>query len=330
MIVEQLLYLGYPTKKESPHYGVGFSLKDVAERRLDVYLDKSVRGEIIYRGLDSRVVEYAANDVVYLQDIMNSQLKDCREKGCIKGAKLECDFTPAIAYLEWCGIKLDEVKWRNKMGDDKISMEKALLELNNFVVNLSEKGYKDISKNKFSEYVFINLQGDLFEGFDTTPQCKINWNSPPQVIALAKALGFNTAIQDKKTGEDKDSVLEKELGKQKGICDEFLKLYFTFKEYSKVCSTYGQVYLDAINPLTGRIHTQFRAIGASSGRMACGSNNQNKSLAKLKGIPGTKRCTYVQLQNLPSDKKTRGAFVPEKGNIMCSCDYSARLNIPLI
>lgn len=31
----------------------------------------------------------------------------------------------------------------------------------------------------------------------------------------------------------------------------------------------------------------------------------------------------MQLQNLPADHDTRGAFVPEKGNIMCSCDYSA-------
>ena len=37
----------------------------------------------------------------------------------IKAAQLECDFVPSIAYLEWCGIKLDENKWRNKMINDK-------------------------------------------------------------------------------------------------------------------------------------------------------------------------------------------------------------------
>ena len=45
-------------------------------------------------------------------------------------------------------------------------------------------------------------------------------------------------------------------------------------------------------------------------------------MAKLKHI-STERCRYVQLQNLPSDEITRGAFVPKQGNLMTACDYSA-------
>jgi DNA polymerase I-like protein with 3'-5' exonuclease and polymerase domains len=29
------------------------------------------------------------------------------------------------------------------------------------------------------------------------------------------------------------------------------------------------------------------------------------------------------LQNLPANEATRSAFVSEKGNLFCSCDYSA-------
>ena len=57
----------------------------------------------------------------------------------------------------------------------------------------------------------------LFEGFDLTPKVNINWSSSAQVVKVAKILGFNTIIQDKKSGKDKDSVLEKHLKKQKGI-----------------------------------------------------------------------------------------------------------------
>ena len=109
MIVEQLLYLGYPPGK------ISYSLKGIAERRLGIDIDKSTRGEIIWRGLDEKVIQYAAGDVQFLGDIMKSQLKDCKKKQCTIGAKIECDFTPAIAYLEWCGIKLDEKKWREKI-----------------------------------------------------------------------------------------------------------------------------------------------------------------------------------------------------------------------
>lgn len=305
MIVEQLLYLGYPSGI------ISYSLASIAQRRLGIDIDKSIRGQIIWRGLDTEVIIYAANDVKWLEDIMWSQVADCKKKGCLKGAKLECDFIPAISYLEWCGIKLDESKWKAKMAKDQENLEVRKKALDKFVV---DKG--------LSEYYKIDRQGNLFEGFDLEPKCTINWDSSTQVVKLAKKLGFNTTTQDKKTGEDKDSVLEKYLKGQKGINDEFLKLYFDYKESSKVCSTYGQGHLNAINPRTGRIHTVYRSLGASSGRMSCGSKQSDDDLAKVKKLRPSE-CSFPNLQQLPADDATRGAFVSDKGNVFCSCDYSA-------
>lgn len=306
MIVEQLLYLGYPSGVKR------YSLQAVAEERLDVYIDKTVRGEIIWRGLDEATILYSAKDVKFLEDIMQSQIAECKEKGCIKGARLECSVVPAMAYLEWCGIKLDEGKWKAKIIKDHKDLEATKQNLDNFIVNNPD----------FRQYVCINRQGDLFEGFDLTPKCTVNWSSSQQVVKIAKQLGFNTVMQDKKTGNDKDSVLEKHLKTQKGINDEFLKLYFDYQEKAKVCSTYGQGHLNAINPLTGRIHTIFRQLGASSGRMSCGSNSPNHALAALKKIP-SKGVSYPNLQQLPADEPTRSSFVAEKGNLMVSCDFSS-------
>lgn len=306
MIVEQLLHLGYPSGV------VSYSLKDIAKRYLGIDIDKSVRGEIIWRGLDSKVIEYAAGDVQFLEDIMMCQKEECIKKGCVKAAKVECDFTPVIAYLEWCGIKLDEVKWKEKMKNDKEKLDAAKKALDDFVIYTP----------KLSKFVFIDLQGDLFEGYNTEPQVKINWSSSQQVIEVAKLLGFDTTVKDKKTGEDKDSVLEKHLANQKGINDEFLKLYFDYREHDKVVSSFGQGHLNAINPNTGRIHTVYRAIGTVSGRMSSGSNQPNTDLAKLKMI-SPKTCTYPNMQQLPHDAVTRSCFIAEKGNLFCSCDYSA-------
>ena len=306
MIVEQLLYLGYPSGQ------ISYSLKGIAERRLGIDIDKSTRGEIIWRGLDTQVIKYAAGDVQFLGEIMKLQIKDCKEKQCLVGAKLECDFVPAIAYLEWCGIKLDEKKWREKMLVDNQNLQQAEKALNNFVVN----------NDKLQDFTYIERQGSLFDGFDLTPRVNINWSSSQQVIKVAKLLGFDTVVQDKKTGEDKDSVLEKHLNSQKGINDEFLKLYFSYQEYAKVCSTYGQSQLNMINPNTGRCHTVYRQLGAASGRMSCGSQNPNTDLAKLKKI-SPKECTYCNFQQLPADHTTRSCFIAEKGNLFCSCDFSA-------
>lgn len=312
MIVEQLLHLGYPAGI------ISYALNAIAERRLGINIDKTVRGEIIWRGLDEKVIIYAAGDVTYLEQIAKLQIEECKKKECLAGAKLECDFVPVIAYLEWCGIKLDVDKWQAKMQNDAENLAKATKALDAFVT----------SNPALSKYYHIERQGDLFSGFSTEPICKINWSSSRQVVQLAKDLGFDTTVQDKKTGEDKDSVLEKHLKGQKGINDEFLRLYFAYQEYAKVVSSFGQGHLDAINPKTGRIHTVYRQLGAASGRMSCGSQQPDSDLAKAKQIPAS-RCTSPNLQQLPSDEATRSAFVAEKGNLFCSCDYSAKLKIPI-
>ena len=324
MIAEQTMYLGYPSGIKQ------YSLKAVAFERLGIDIDKSIRGEIIYRGLTPEVILYAAGDVTYLEKIMQSQIAEAKRKDCIKAIELECNFVPAIAYLEWCGIKLDGEKWKAKMAVDKKNLDESINKLNQFVL----RKYKE-DQAKFERFIKINLQGDLFEGFDTEPKCNILWSSSSQVIPLAQTLGFDTTVQDKKTGKDKDSVLEKHLKSQKGICDEFLLEYFGRGEpedddyypgytgSAKRVSSFGQGHLDAINPRTGRIHTKYKQLGADTSRMSCGSKNDfNTDLAKIKGLPPSK-VKYPNIQQLPHDEETRACFVSEKGNLWVSCDYSA-------
>jgi DNA polymerase-1 len=163
---------------------------------------------------------------------------------------------------------------------------------------------------------------DLFEGWDLTPKVILNWSSSKQVIEVAKLLGFNTAVQDKKTGEDKDSVLEKHLKSQKGINDKFLELYFNYQEHAKEVSSFGQGHLDAINPITGRLHTTYRQLGTKSGRMASGSKQTNEDLERYKKLPKGS-CKMPNMQQLPGDEITRGSFVAPKGHFMVSADFAA-------
>jgi DNA polymerase I-like protein with 3'-5' exonuclease and polymerase domains len=405
MIIEQLLYLGYPhiemsvsEYEEGEHhfpyieyygkYGelkrkLSFALNAVAKKRLNIDIDKSIRGDIIWKGLTEDVLQYAASDVKWLEDIIDSQTKDLLKYNMLRGAKLECDTVPVMAYLEWCGIKLDEEKWKAKMAKDKANLDSRKKALDDWLINicntdnlqieqdrsiitigytpyndeeykkyledkkvLESFGYtlinKDLIKSEMGsnsytykspykitdiinlkkEYIHIDNQGDLFSGFFLEPKVTINWDSSKQVVQVAKALGFNTIIQDKKTGEDKDSVLEKQLASQKGINDEFLKLYFNYKESSKLVTTYGQGHLNMIHPNTGRCHTVYHQLGAASGRMSCGSNKPNHELAALKRLD-PKNCTFCNFQQLPADEDTRGAFVSEEGNLLISSDFSA-------
>ncbi len=317
MIVEQLLYLGYK-------HLVSYTLHSIALRRCNIDIDKTVRGEIIWRGLDTEVIKYAARDVMYLEDILESQVIDLNKQGLIKAALLENAFVPVIAYLEWCGIRLDVDKWQQKMKNDKENLQKSIDALNDFI----------IKSGKFEDMIYVDMQGYLFSGYDFTPKVNINWASSEQVIKVAKRLGFDVSVKDKKTGEDKESVMEKHLKKQKGINDTFLKLYFGkgepgdsdyFPGYSgsaKLVSSFGQGHLNAINPITGRIHTQYRQLGCDTGRMSCGSKDENTDLAKYKKLPPSK-VTYPNFQQLPHDEFTRSCFVANPGNLWVSCDYAA-------
>ena len=42
-----------------------------------------------------------------------------KSRKCENAFTVENRFVPAIAYLEWCGVHLDESKWKVKMDKDK-------------------------------------------------------------------------------------------------------------------------------------------------------------------------------------------------------------------
>lgn len=304
MVAEQVLYLGYTSSE------IKYNLHDICDRYLGINLDKSVRGKILYLGVVGEVIVYGANDVKLLNMLMKLQMKKAKELNMVNAIKLECEFVRVVAYLEWSGIKLDETKWKAKMENDKNNLDKSLKDLNDFIVSSSDK------YPTFKKLITVNNQGDLWSGFDTEPKVTVNWSSSKQVVKIASTLGFTTSFGGK------DTVLEKYLKTQKGINDKFLDLYFKYQEYSKVCSSFGQGHLNAIHPYTGRIHTIYRGIGAASDRMSCGSQKENTSVAKLKGLPPSK-VSYPNIQQLPHDEITRGCFVAEKGNLLIDTDYSA-------
>ena len=296
MLAEKIRYLGYP--KGSFHA----DLKTLEYKYLNKYMDKTVRGKITKVGLTEEVIVYAANDVVDLEDLMNAQIKALEKEDLVKAVQLENRFVIPLAYMEWCGVKLDVEKWKAKMVKDAKRLKIALTKLNDWVV----KHY-----GKDSRFTKVDLQGDLFSGFNTDPQCTINWNSAAQVIPLFKAIGINTSTIDSKTKKLKDSVDAKLLEPQAKDF-EILPIYLDYKEAQRVCSTYGQNWLDQINPETGRVYTKFNQLGTNTARISSGGKDKN---AKIE---------YVNFLNLPADPETRSCFIAEKGNSWISIDYSGK------
>ena len=295
-LAEKLLWLGYPSGIHS------LSLKSAGESYLGVELDKTVRGKIHYEGLSTEVIQYGANDVKYLEDIILKQYEELRKKELTQAIRVENRFVLPLAYMEHCGIKLDETKWRAKMDKDNKKYREATEALNKWVVQYFPQD---------SRFTHIDLQGDLFTGFNTEPQCIVNWDSPKQVIPLFKSLGFNLETKDKATGKMKDSIDAKVIEPQKEVSD-IAPIYLEYKAAAKVVGTYGENFLDQINPVSRRIHTSFQQMGADTTRITSGGKDKNNKIE------------YVNLLNLPSDEETRACFVAEPGNRWISIDYSGQ------
>ena len=323
-------------KKALPYYELSYSLHAVAERHLGIDIDKTVRGKIINDGLTEEVVLYAGGDVMYLENIRKKQLEELAKQNLLKACQFECAFIRPLAYVKYCGIHLDPVLWTEKMNKDQQELKKAINKLNQFVIDLDKVGYiyryaenskeeesilslgfervpekdtqfKCYRKNIKGKFSHINTQMSLFEEYnDTGPKCDINWSSSQQVIKLFELLGVKVKTFDKKTKKEKKSIEEdliKPQAEKFPIIEDFLK----YQGASKVVSTYGQNWLNAINSSTNRIHVELHPIGTDTSRVSSGGG-----VYKL------------NLQNLPHDPITRACFTAEKGNKWISCDYTGQ------
>lgn len=269
----------------------GRDLATLVQKYCGQELDKSVRGDIITKGLSAAVIRYAAYDVVYLEDIMRKQMYQARHLKVVNAITLDNSFVKVLAYIEYCGIKLDWKKWQEKAQKDLEELRRCKAILDEWLWN---HGYTQ----------YFDGMHDLFSG---DQGCTLNWNSSQQVIPFFESLGINCTINKK--GEKKKTCDAKHLSSQKNDF-AILPLYLKYKEQEKLCSTYGLKWARFINPVTGRIHTTFKQL-MDTGRLSSGS--------KTDGTPN--------LQNLPADDLTRSCFIAENGNKYIAVDYSAQESI---
>lgn len=219
----------------------GRDLATLAQKYCGVYLDKSVRGDIITNGLSDAVLAYGAKDVKHLQEIKKKQLVIVEELDLKRALDLDNSFVVVLAYIEFCGIKLDFDKWRQKTHKN-IEVAKGVQD------KLEAMLWED------KKYKYFSGMTNMWTGLQ---DCTINWDSPKQVLELFNSYGIKTTIRDK--GVEKESIDAKVLEPQQ---DDFpiLKPYLEYKGLQKSISTYGLGWSKFVNPRTGRIHTTFQQL----------------------------------------------------------------------
>ena len=271
------------------------SLAACVQRHCGVTLSKEERANITGR-LTEGFVKYSAYDVKYLHEIKSKQNFTQLTEGTDVSMALDNRFVLVLAYIEYCGMKLDVEQWTKKIEKVQVQADKAVEELNKFIL-----------ENNMTK--FIDYQLDMFSSGN---KINVNWNSPSQVVEFFEAIGVNTTVVEK--GVKKQTIEASHLGK---FASKYpiINTYLSFKEAQKDIGTYGYNWIEQINPVSGRIHTQFKQL-MNTGRLSSGGKSGNVK--------------NFNFQNIPSDQETRSCFVAAEGNTLVGCDYTGQEQIVLV
>lgn len=180
----------------------------------------------------------------------------------LKVARLESLVLRAFAALEHRGLAVDEVGWRALVHEAAEQRERAKRE------------------------VFLALQDVVSRDLFGEPDLSLDSDADVRA-AIEKATGSVLADVSKSTLRE----LRHPVG----------PALLRYREASKIVSTYGEAFLELIDPQTGRLHATFYPMGASTGRVS--SRNPN-------------------LQNLPSDERFHRCLRAPENRALVTADYA--------
>jgi DNA polymerase-1 len=207
----------------------------------------------------------------------------------------DADFALRLSEHLWPKIKENELEGIYREFD--LPLVTILGDMETWGVKIDPDRLKDLSEeiqeslDRLTQKIY-EISGEEF-----------NINSPSQLATvLFEKLGLPTSRKTKKTkGYSTSVTVLQDLAQNFPIADHVLE----YRQLAKLKSTYADALPLLINPETGRIHTSYNQTVAATGRLSSSDPN---------------------LQNIPArgewGTRFRQAFIPEKGHLFLSADYS--------
>jgi DNA polymerase I-like protein with 3'-5' exonuclease and polymerase domains len=218
------------------------SLEVVAARFLDVTIDKAERLSDWSGELSASQLEYAARDASILLPLREKLIERLKADALLRCAVLEFECVMPVAAIELSGIFLDQHRWREQL------------------VNV-EKRRETLARELQDMLSVESAQQSLF-GPPTREQ--INIDSHVQLTKALTRLGV--PVPDSTRNWKLQPLAD---SGQYPVVNKLLE----YRTVQKALTSYGENILNEISPVTGRIHADFRQIGAPTGRMACTNPN---------------------------------------------------------
>jgi len=242
------------------------NLAEVANFFLGVELDKTEQvSDWSAAELSPSQIQYAAKDAAIMVGLREKVVERLKQDDLVRVAKLEFDCVVPIARMELNGFFLDAARWREQLEKVKKTQDKVAVEL----------------QHMLSAGV---AQASLFG------VAEINLDSQAQVTDALKNLGVPVPATTR------GWQLEP-LALEYPVVAKLLE----YRGVAKAVSSFGENILEYIKPKTGRIHSDFRQIGAPTGRFS--SSNPN-------------------IQQIPHEEAYRRCFRAPEGRKLVIADYS--------
>lgn len=241
------------------------NLAEVVLRYLNHEVDKTEQISNWADDLSQSQLEYAAKDAAILLPLRERLADKLRQEDLERCATLEFESIVPITAMELAGVNLDQDRWR------------AHLEF----IGRKQAHLADDLQDLLSAGA---VQTSLFG------RSEINLDSQPQVLESLQRMGV--PIGD----STRHDVLEK-LAPHYPVVEKLIE----YRAVQKQLTSFGQNILEYIKPATGRIHADFRQIGAPTGRFSCSNPN---------------------LQQVPHETEYRRCFSAPAGRKLVIADYS--------
>lgn len=241
-------------------------LADVAAYFLGIEVDKSEQvSDWNAAELSESQIRYAAKDAAIMAGLRAKLLERLKQDGLDRVAELENACVMAIARMELNGFFLDRDAWLEHIEEIKKKRDAVALELQEMLSSAA-------------------TQANLFG------VAEINLDSPMQVSDALRQLGV--PIEDSTSANQLEPFATK---------FPVVAKLLEYRAFAKSLSSFGENFLDFIRKDTGRLHSDFRQIGAPTGRFS--SSNPN-------------------VQQIPHQEAYRRCFKAPAGKKLVIADYS--------
>ena len=215
-------------------------LEAVSSRYLNESVDKTERLSNWNFELSEAQLEYAARDAAVLLPLREKLIERLRSDSLIDCARLEFDCIMAVADMELTGFYMHKDRWLEQLA-------------------IVEKRRGELAEELQEILAEESMQGSLFGG---PAREDINLDSHQQLTQALGRLGI--PVPD----STRNWKLQP-LAAQYPVIAQLLE----YRTVQKALTSYGQNMIELINPATGRLHADFRQIGAPTGRFACTNPN---------------------------------------------------------